>query len=395
MSKSVRKKIILGVCTLITVALCTSCGGRKVPEIGENLVSTEEREIPVAQDEVIGVLLPNKTDERWEKDADNIEKNLKNLGYEAEIEFAVNNSYTQERQIRDMLKDGIDCLVVCPVNSQILMDVLKEAKERKVPVIAYDRMIMDTDAVRYYASFDNESIGNSIGMYIKEQAQLDQVRDNKESRTIEFFMGSPDDNNAIRVYDGIMGVLKPYLEDGTLVVKSGRVEFEDTCIMRWSGYLAEKDVTYTLRSKYQDSDIDILCCANDSIAGGVIAALEKEGYGKENWPIITGQDAQISTVKEIMKGRQSMTVFKDTRILADKCVGMVQAVLEQTEPEINNRNSYHNGVITVPSYLCTTMTVDVENYREILIDSGYYKENQLLSVIGSMNNNSQQMDGAE
>ena len=145
----------------------------------------------------------------------------------------------------------------------------------------------------------------------------------------------------------------------------------------------------------EDSDIDILCCANDSIAGGVIAALEKEGYGKENWPIITGQDAQISTVKEIMKGRQSMTVFKDTRILADKCVGMVQAVLEQTEPEINNRNSYHNGVITVPSYLCTTMTVDVENYREILIDSGYYKENQLLSGIGSMNNNSQQMDGAE
>ena len=158
MRNSVRKNLFLGFCTLIAVIFCTSYGGRKVPEIGEILISTEEKEIPVAQDKVVGVFMPNKTEERWENDANNIVKNLENLGYETKTEFAVNNSYTQERQIRNMLEKGIDCMVICPVNSQILLDVLKEAKEKQVPVIAYDRMLMDTDAVSYYASFDNESI---------------------------------------------------------------------------------------------------------------------------------------------------------------------------------------------------------------------------------------------
>lgn len=377
MRNSIRKKLFLGFFTIIAVICITSCKGREVPEIGDVLKSTEKEETPVAQHKTVGVLMPNKTEKRWEDDASNIVMNLEKLGYETKTEFAVNNSYTQARQIGKMLEEGIDCLVICPVNPEILLEVLEEAKKKQVPVIAYDRLLMDTDAVSYYASFDNESVGISMGTYIKEKEDLDSVRKKHESKTIEFFMGSPDDNNAIKVYDGIMSVLKPYLEDGTLVVKSERVEFEDTCIMRWSKYLAEKDLIYTLRSKYKDSDVDILCCANDSIASGVIAALEQEGYGQENWPLITGQDAEISTVKEIIKGRQTMTVFKDTRILADKCATMVQTVLEQTEPEINNRTSYDNGVLKVPSYLCTTMAVDVENYKEILIDSGYYTENQL------------------
>lgn len=368
-----KKSIAVVLCIIIFSALCISCGGYEVTEMPQE--AAEDKVMEAGKK--VGVLMPTKTDERWEYDAENIRKALESSGYEVMMEFAENNSYTQAEQMEEMLDKGVECLVVTSVDSQVLLGPLEKAKEKNVSVIAYDRLLMNTEAVSYYATFDNHSIGVSIGAYIREHAELDKVRENKGQKTIEFFMGDANDNNALIVYQGIMEVLGEYLEDGTLLCKSGKTEFEDISIMGWSNVLAEKDAVNLLTNYYKDISLDIACCANDTIAGGIIAALEESGYAQENWPIVTGQDAGVEAVKNIINGKQSMTVYKDTRVLADKCATMVKAVLEGTVPEINNKSEYDNGKFKVPSYLCTSVVVDKKSYKEIIVDGEYYNERQL------------------
>lgn len=363
--------IILGV--LFFIIICVACNGGRVKEISE--IEDLETKADNGKGKV-GVLLPNKTEERWEQDAENITKALNAYGYQVHVEFAINNNHKQKIQMEGMLEEGVDCLVVSAVSSTGLKQQLEQARAQAVPVIAYDRLLMDTDIVSYYASFDNEKVGISIGTYIKEKEELDKLREQGKSKTIEFFMGSSDDNNAILVYKGIMQVLEEYLKDKTLVCKSKKTEFENTSINKWSSYIAEKNAVSTLRSSYKTEHVDIMCCASDGIASGVIAALEQEGYTEENWPLITGQDAGVEAVRYIVAGKQAMSVYKDTRLLADKCVTMVRAELEGIKPEINNESSYDNGVFKVPSYLCTGIVVDKENYQEILLDSKYYEMEQ-------------------
>lgn len=367
-----KKHIVIMLCIVLAAVLCISCGGYEVTEIP----STAEK-ASVVVDKKVGVLMPNKTDERWEHDAENIQKILEQDGYQVEVRFAENNPYIQINQIEGLLKDNVDCLVISAVESEKLQEVLEKAKEKNVSVIAYDRMVMDTDAVSYYATFDNKNVGVSIGTYIKEKENLEQLRKEGKHRTIEFFMGSPDDNNAKLVYQGVMEVLGEYLQDGTLVCVSGKVEFEDTCIAQWSKSLAEKNANQILNNDYKDRKLDIACCANDAICSGVIASLERQEYSEEDWPMITGQDAEVEAIKYILSGKQSMSVYKDARVLADKCATMVKAVLEGTVPEINYAEGYDNGKMKVPSYLCTSVVVDKENYKEILVDGGYYTESQL------------------
>lgn len=174
-----------------------------------------------------------------------------------------------------------------------------------------------------------------------------------------------------------MSVLEKYLDDGTLVCKSGRTSFEDTCILRWSQETAQQNCENYLTGFYAEEDLDIACAAFDGFAYGIKAALEGAGYTEGNWPIVTGQDAEVMAVKNIISGTQTQTIFKDTGLLAEKCVTMVQAVLEGTEPEINDEITYDNGVKIVPSYLCEPVSLDKDNYKELVIDSGYYQEADL------------------
>ncbi len=236
---------------------------------------------------------------------------------------------------------------------------------------------MDTDAVSYYATFDNEGVGTVIGQTIEEKANLKEVQANGEHLTIEFFMGSPDDNNALMLYNGLMGVLQPYLDDGTLVCNSGRTSFEDTCILRWSQETAQQWCENYLASFYANEDLDIAASAFDGFSYGIKAALENAGYTADNWPIISGQDAELMACKNIMAGTQTFSIYKDTRLLAEKCVTMVEAVVNGTEPEINDETTYDNGVLVVPSYLCTPVSVDADNMQELIVDGGYYTQDQL------------------
>ncbi|MCR5596174.1 MAG: sugar-binding protein [Lachnospiraceae bacterium] len=331
----------------------------------------------------VAVAMPTQSSERWINDGANMKAQLEELGYEVDLQYAEDDVQMQVSQIENMIAAGANCLVIAAVDSSALVNVEAQAKDAGIPIIAYDRLLMDTDAVSYYATFDNKGVGTAIGEYIKANATkdgnkgLDAVKSAGLTMNVEFLMGSPDDNNALMLYNGLMEVLKPYLDDGTLVCKSGRTSFEDTCILRWSQETAQQNMENYLTGFYADEDIDIVASAFDGFAYGAKAALEGAGYTSENWPMITGQDAELMATKNIIAGSQTMSIYKDTRLLASKCVTMVEAVVNGSEPEINDTEQYNNGKITVPSYLCTPVAVDVNNYKEIIVDGGYYTEAQL------------------
>ncbi|MDR2023550.1 MAG: sugar-binding protein [Hungatella sp.] len=326
----------------------------------------------------VGVAMPTQSSERWINDGANMKKQLEALGYEVDLQYAEDDVQAQVSQIENMIAAGNQCLVIAAVDSSALVNVEAQAKTAGIPIIAYDRLLMDTDAVSYYASFDNKMVGTVIGQYIKDNKDLEGAKAAGKSYTIEFFMGSPDDNNALMLYNGMMEVLKPYLDDGTLVCKSGRTSFEDTCILRWSQETAQANCENYLTGFYSDEKLDICASAFDGFAYGIKAALEAAGYKVgEDWPLVTGQDTELMAAKNIMAGYQGMSIYKDTRLLAEKCVTMVNAVMKGSEPEINDTAQYNNGKLVVPSYLCTPVAVDKDNLKEIIIDGGYYTQEQL------------------
>lgn len=386
------KKKLLGALLSVAMvaALLTGCGNSGSTDAPASAPAAEggaEAEAPAAEGDAaaeapaaeangkkVGVAMPTQSSERWINDGANMKAQLESLGYEVDLQYAEDDVQAQVSQIENMIASGANCLVIASIDSSALVNVEAQAKEAGIPIIAYDRLLMDTDAVSYYATFDNKGVGTAIGKYIEEKKDLANAT---ESYTIEFFMGSPDDNNAHMLYDGLMEVLQPYLDNGTLVCKSGRTSFDDTCILRWSQETAQQNCENYLTGFYADEDLDICATAFDGFAYGCKAALEGAGYTSENWPLVTGQDAELMATKNIISGSQTMSIYKDTRLLAEKCVSMVQAVLEGKEPEINDTDQYNNGVITVPSYLCTPVAVDVDNYKEIIVDGGYYTEEQL------------------
>ncbi len=376
-----RKLLSAILCIAMAATMLVGCSSKGTDTADEGTTTTEDTTDEAAPAEAngykVGVAMPTQSSERWINDGANMKAKLEELGYKVEMQYAEDDVQAQVSQIENLIANGADCLVVAAVDSSALVNVLAQAKQNNIPVIAYDRLLMDTDAVSYYATFDNKGVGTAIGNYIVETKDLEAAKAAGESYTIEFFMGSPDDNNALFLYNGVMEVLQPYLDDGTLVCKSGRTSFEETCILRWSQETAQQNAENYLSGFYADDKLDIACSAFDGFAYGIKAALEGAGYTAEDWPLITGQDAELMAVKNIIAGTQTMSIYKDTRLLADKCVTMVQAVLEGAEPEINDTEQYNNNVLTVPSYLCTPVAVDKDNYEEVIIDGGYYTEEQL------------------
>ncbi len=368
----------------LALLILTACAAGKekkaAPEMPDFMKENTAGEITesTSHGRKVGVAMPTSLSERWIGDGTNMQAKLEALGYEVDLRYAENDIEVQIDQIESMILNGVECLVISSIDSEALVDVLEMAREKGIYVIAYDRLLMQTPAVSYYATFDNKLIGKQIGQYIVEKKELETAIEENRIYTIEFFMGSPDDNNALILYQGMMEVLQPYLDNGVLDCRSGKVSFEETCILRWSGDTAEQMCTEYLEKYYGEEPLDIVCTAYDGFCYGVKKALENKGYTLgEGWPLITGQDADMAAVKNIISGYQSVTIFKDTRMLAGKCVTMVQAVLENAEPEINDTHQYDNGILVVPSYLCIPQVLDVDNYRQLVIDDGYYTELQL------------------
>ena len=374
------KKKLLSV--LLTGAMAASmfvgCGTSTATtdNAGSGAATTETTEdaggSAVAGGTKVGVAMPTKDLQRWNQDGANMQKELEAAGYEVDLQYASNDVQTQVSQIENMINSGCNVLVVAAIEGSSLGEAMDMAKAQNIPVIAYDRLIMNSDAVSYYATFDNYKVGQVQGQYIIDQLDLDNT---DKTFTMEITAGDPGDNNAGFFYDGAMDLLKPYIEKGTIEVKSGQVDFADVATAAWATETAQSRMENILSSNYAKADLDICLCSNDSTALGVENALASNYNGK--YPIVTGQDCDVENTKNMIAGKQSMSVFKDTRTLASQVVKMVGQILNGETVDVNDKDTYNNGTGVIPSFLCEPVFADKDNYKELLIDSGYYTEDQL------------------
>ena len=275
-----------------------------------------------------------------------------------------------------MITKGVDLLVIAPIDGSALTNVLEKAANEDIEVIAYDRLLMNSEHVDYYATFDNFGVGVLQASYIEDALNLSE---GEGPYNIELFSGSPDDNNALINYDGVMSVFQQYLDSGQLVVRSGQTKFSQIATLRWDGSTAQGRMDNLLSANYTDETLDAVLSPNDTISLGVISSLKGVGYGSADkpMPVITGQDADQAGVKSIIAGEQTQTVFKDTRILAKNTIEMIEAIFKGEEVPVNDTETYDNSVKVVPTYLANPISVDKENYKAELIDTEYYTEEDL------------------
>ena len=320
----------------------------------------------------VGISMPTKDLQRWNQDGDMIKKTLEAAGYEADLQYANNKVDVQISQIEDMINTGCKVLIIAAIEGNSLGTVLEKANKSGVTVIAYDRPIMDSDCVDYYTSFDNYLVGQIQGEYVRNALSLDST---SGPYYIEFTAGDPGDNNAIFFYNGAMDVLRPYIDSGKLIVASGQTDFDSVATPEWSTATAQARAENIIYScyMYPTVNIDAWLCSNDSTAWGVVNALDSTYTG--SWPVITGMDCDIVNVKYIIGGKQAMSVFKDTRTLAMQAAKMAGQILEGDNVAVNS-SSYNNSV-DIPTFLCEPVFADINNYKAILIDSGYYTEAEL------------------
>ncbi|MBB4691606.1 multiple monosaccharide ABC transporter substrate-binding protein [Paractinoplanes abujensis] len=333
---------------------------------------------------LIGVTMPTRSSERWISDGDNLKKQLEALGYKVDLQYAEDKIPTQTQQLDNQITKGAKLLIIASIDGTAITTQLENAKAANIPVIAYDRLIRESPNVDYYATFDNFKVGvqqaTSLLTGLKVLKPDGSAGDAKGPFNIELFAGSPDDNNATFFFNGAMSVLKPKIDDGTLVVKSKQTDFKTVAILRWQAKRAQDRMEDLLTSTYRTgSKVDGVLSPYDGLSIGILSALKSNGYGTaaQPWPIVTGQDAEQASVKSILRGEQYSTIYKDTRELAKTTVTMADAVLKGQTPQTNNTTDYDNGKKVVPSMLLESVIVDKSNYKKELVDSGYYTESQL------------------
>ena len=378
-----KKRLIATMLTAVMVAgMMVGCGSKSEPATqaaateaakaeteaakAETEAATEAAKPETEEKHLVGVAMPTKDLQRWIQDGANMKEQLEKAGYEVDLQYASND-------VENMISNGCELLVIASIDGSSLGEPLGQAKEAGIPVISYDRLLMNSDAVSYYATFDNYKVGQKQGEYIVEALGLET---NDGPFNIELFSGDPADNNCNFFFGGAMDVLQPYIDSGKLVVKSGQTAFEQVATANWDSEKSQNRMDTIIAGNYSDgTTLHAVMCSNDSTALGVENALASSYTGE--YPIITGQDCDIANTKNMIAGKQAMSVFKDTRTLASQVVKMVDAVMKGGEAEVNDTKSYDNGTGIIPTYLCEPVVVTVDNYKEMLLDSGYYTEDQL------------------
>jgi putative multiple sugar transport system substrate-binding protein len=327
-------------------------------------------------DKLVGISMPTKSSARWISDGNSMVKEFTAMGYKTDLQYAEDDIPNQLAQIESMVTKGAKVLVIAAIDGSTMSDVLQKAHDKGVLVIAYDRLITKTANVDYYATFDNFKVGVLQASQIETALGL---KDGKGPFNIELFGGSPDDTNAFYFYDGAMSVLKPYIDSKKLVVVSGQMGMDKVSTLRWDGAVAQARMDNLLSANYTKVHVDAVLSPYDGLSRGIISSLKGVGYGTGDlkMPVVTGQDAEVASIKSMIAGEQRFTVFKDTRELAKQTAKMVDAALKGTTVPVNDTKTYDNKVKVVPSYLLSPVSVDLSNYKAILVDSGYYTADQL------------------
>jgi len=351
---------------------------------GSSTKTTDQDQGGSAAGALIGVTMPTKVSARWISDGNNLKTELEKLGYKVDLQYAENDIPTQVNQIENQITNGAKLLIIASIDGTAITTQLQEAADKKIPVIAYDRLIRNSPNVNFYATFDNFKVGVQqatsllVGLGLKKEDGSDGTA--KGPFNIELFAGSPDDNNATFFFNGAMETLKPYIDKGTLVVKSGEKDFKTVAILRWDPATAQRRMEDLITKTYAGGPkVQGVLSPYDGLSIGILSALKSAGYGTagQPYPAVTGQDAEVPSVKSIIAGEQFATIYKDTRELAKATVKMADAVLKGGQPEVNNTKDYDNGVKVVPSYLLQPLIVYKSNYKQVLVDSGYYKATEL------------------
>ena len=367
-----RKLLAIALVGAMTLSLA-ACGGSGSSGAGTD-DSTAGAAASSGGGKKVAVAMPTQSSERWMHDGANMKEQLEALGYEVDLQYAEDDVQAQVSQIENMIANGCKVLVIASIDGDSLGTVLAQAKEKDIPVIAYDRLIMNSDAVTYYATFDNWLVGTKQGEFIRDALDLDNA---EGPFNIEFITGDPGDNNINFFFDGAMSILQPYLDSGKLVCPSGQTEKAVVATASWATDAAQARFENILASNYADgTPLHAVLASNDSTALGVENALAAS-YTNDVYPVITGQDCDMAIMKNLVEGRQAMSVFKDTRTLAAKVVEMVDALMKGAEPPVNDTKTYDNGTGIIPSFLCSPVSCTVDNYQELLIDSGYYTLDQI------------------
>ncbi len=366
---------------LALVVFLSSCGS--APAAGTGSTGAAATAAPAAggaaattDQKFVGISMPTKSSARWIADGDNMVKTFNDLGYKTDLQYAENQIPSQVSQIENMITKGVNVLVIAAIDGETLSDVLQQAKDKNILVIAYDRLIKKTANVDYYATFDNFKVGQLQAGTLETALGL---KEGKGPFNIELFGGSADDNNAFFFYDGAMSVLQPYIDSGKLMVQSGQTGMDKVATLRWDGATAQARMDNLLSAYYGDKRVDAVLSPYDGISIGILSSLKGVGYGtaSQTMPFVSGQDAEVPSVKSIIAGEQTSTIFKDTRELAKVTAAMVDAALKGETVPVNDTKTYNNGVKIVPSNLLVPVAVDISNWEKILIDSGYYTKDQV------------------
>lgn len=379
-----RRKLLRAVATTGAFALAfglAACSGSPAPESEGN---------PEASDITVGVAMPTETSERWIADGDAVKSQLEEAGYEVDLQFANDDIPRQQQQLDQMITNGADILIVASIDGTALATQLENAASKGIPVIAYDRLINGTEDVDFYVTFDNYTVGvQQAQSLLRGLGFLDENNEDTgetDPKAIEVFAGSPDDNNTKFFYDGAIDTLQPYLDDGRITVPSGQIDMDTVSTLRWDQATAQKRMEDLLTSTYAGGSkpLDGVLAPYDGISRGIITALENAGYGSSiegGLPIVSGQDAEIASVKMIADGVQYATIFKDTRKLATQAVAAADSFAKGEEPEANDTETYDNGVKVVPSFLLESDIVVADNITSLLVDSGYWTEEEVAAGV--------------
>ncbi len=364
------KKVLALVLALVMIFALAACGQAAAPA--------------ATGGDLVGVAMPTKDLQRWNQDGENMKAMLEKAGYQVDLQYGANDIATQVSQIENMIANGCKVLVIASIDGDSLGTVLAQAKEKSIPVIAYDRLIMNTDAISYYVSFDNYTVGTLQGKFVADQLDLE----NQDGPfNIEFTAGDPADNNATYFFNGAMDTLKPYIDAGKLVVPSGQTKFDQVATAQWDTQTAMERFQNILASYYADgTKLDVALCSNDSTALGVAQAIDSD-YAGDNTVLVTGQDGDEANLANIVDGKQTMTVYKAVANEAVVTLDLAEAILSGEKPDDKlisdskwsfdctyDTETYDNGTGVIPSYLLVPVVVTKDNMVKELVDTGYYTQ---------------------